>query len=125
IASHDKMGATVILANDRVKNRLARARVSHRRRIHRKHRPSSREIMLEHGFVALHPNLGRYVIRFCLAHKRMQQQPVYCFERALDDVLMSPVNRVASLKSDDPPPAFVLERVASLTRVQPILSKGG
>src|SRR6185503_345439 len=54
----------------------------------------------------------------------MQQQPVYCFKRALDDVLVSPMDRVASLKRDDSPPAFLLEGFASLARVQAIIRKG-
>jgi len=72
IATDNKMGASIILADNRVKNRLARARVTHCRWIHGKQRPCPREVVLEHGFVATHTNLSRYVIRLCLAYQRVQ-----------------------------------------------------
>src|SRR5215831_14944398 len=50
----------------------------------------------------------------------MQQQSIYRLQRALDNVLVSPVYRIASLKRHHPPPTFLFERIAGLLRVETI-----
>ena len=74
--------------------------------------------MIEHGFIALHPHFSRDVIRFGLAHQRVQQQSVHRFQGALDYVLVSAMDRVSSLKRNDSPPALLLKGVTSLCRIE-------
>src|SRR5437588_5510667 len=79
--------------------------------------------MLEHRFVTMHSNLRRNIVGLGFAHKRVQQQSVNGFKRALDYVLVSAMNRVASLKRNHSAPALSLESLASFFRIEPIARK--
>src|SRR5205085_3319860 len=67
-----------------------------------------------------HANVSGDVVRLGFADQRVQQETVNDFERTLDDVLVGAVNGIASLKGDDAAPAFLLERLARLLRVQAV-----
>ncbi len=102
IPPDDEVGAPVVLPADRVPDRLLRARVAHRRREHRDHRPVLRVVALEQGLVAAHPYVGRHVVGLRRTDQRVHQQPVDDLERALLDVLVRSVDRVASSGSRRP-----------------------
>ena len=55
----------------------------------------------------MHAHVGWNVARLRLTDQRVNQQAVYDFQRALGDVFMRPVNRVARLERHDRFPALV------------------
>src|ERR1041384_6152246 len=120
IAANNEMRAAIVLADDRMKHRLAWTGITHSRGINRKQSPILREVVLEHRLVTLHSHFRRYVVGFCFADQRMKQQSINGLKRALDDVLLSSMDRVASLKRDHSLPTLLLESVACLLWVQSI-----
>ena len=106
IAADDEVRAAVVLARDRVEDRLARPGVAHRRGIHAQQHAILRIVVLDQHAVALHPRVGRDVVALGLADQRIEQQAVADLERRFLDVLMRAMHRIARLESDDAPPAF-------------------
>src|SRR5215471_13988473 len=50
----------------------------------------------------------------------MQQQSIDYLQRTLDDVFVSPVNRIASLERDHSSPAFLFESISRLFWVETV-----
>src|SRR6185503_8125628 len=119
IAPDDEMSAAIVLPYDCVKHGFSRARVAHSRGIDRQQRSSLRKVILEHCLVTTHSNIRRNVVGFRLAHQGVQQKAIDHFERALDYVLVRPVNRIPSLKSNNSMPALLLELFPGLFRIEP------
>ena len=99
VAPDDEVGAAVVLAADRVPDGLTQPRVAHGRREGGEHDPVVRVVALHQHAVAVHARVGRDVVGLRLTDQRMQQQPVDHLERALGEVLVSAVDRVARLKA--------------------------
>ena len=123
IAPNDEMRDAVILADQRVQNRLARAGVTHRQRHHRQHRAVFVVIVIDQHLVTFHPCLGRDVVRFGLAHQRMNQQTIGHLQRALGQIFMRAMDRIARLKRRHRLPTLLLKRFARPRRRQAIISK--
>ena len=111
VAADDEVRAAVVLAADRVPDRLARAGVAHRRRERRDDDAVGRVVLVDEHAVALDAGRGRHVVGLRLADERVDEQAVDGLERALGQVLVRAVDRVAGLEADDAPPAAVGERL--------------
>src|SRR5262249_5718260 len=74
--------------------------------------------------VALDARLGRDVVRLRVADQRVDQQTVDGLERALGQVLVRAVDRVASLEADDALPPALGEYSARIGRVERELREG-
>ena len=116
VAPDDEVGAAVVLAADRVPDRLARPGVAHRGGEHADHRAVLRVVALEQRLVAPHPHVRRDVVGLRRADERVDEQAVDDLERALLDVLVRPVDRVAGLEPDDGPPAALARTSARVSR---------
>src|SRR5215203_2975373 len=117
VAAHDEVRAAVVLAADRVEDRLAGPPVAHGRREDRQHRSVLGIVALQDRLVGAHPDVGRDVRGAGLANERVQEQPVDYLEGALLDVLVGAVHGVAGLETDDALPAFLCEDLAQATRL--------
>src|SRR5215207_6571104 len=67
ISAHDEVRAAVVLAADRVEDRLTRACIPHRRREHSEDRPAFRVVAVEDDLVAHHPDRSGDIVRLGLA----------------------------------------------------------
>src|SRR5262245_17641563 len=118
VAADDEVGAAEVLAADRVPDRLARAGVTHRGGERGDDHAVGWVVVLDEDAVALDAGRGRHVVGLRLADQRVDEQPVDGLERALRQVLMRAVDRVARLEADDAAPASLLERLAGVRRVE-------
>src|SRR5690606_31504628 len=101
----DEVGAAVVLATERVEKRLPWPGISHVRGKEGQDDAAFGEVAFQQNLVAAQPNCDRQVVAFRLSGQRMKEQTVDRLERALLDVFMGAVNRVAGLKGDDALPA--------------------
>ena len=118
VAADDEVRAAVVLARDRVPDRLARPAVAHRGGKRREHRPVCRVVAIEQRAIAVDAHGDRHVVRFRLADERVHEQPIDDLEGRLRDELVRAVDRVARLEADDPPPATLVEDRARLGRIE-------
>ncbi len=121
VAPDDEVGAAVVLAADRVPDRLARAAVAHGRGEGREQHAVLRVVAVQQRAVAVDAHRGRHVVALRLADQRVHEQAVDDLERRLGDVLVRAVDRVAGLEAghrapaalgDDPPGVDGIERQA-------------
>ncbi len=117
VAPHDEVGATVILAHQRVQQGLPWPGVPHRRDQGGQQHPLGREGP-QRRLVSPHAHLDRHVAVLGRPDQRVQQQAVADLQRAPLQVLMRPVDRVAGLEAGDPAPASRGERRPRLRRSQ-------
>ena len=82
---------------------------------------SRRVVLLEQDLVAAHPDVGGDVVGLGGADERVQEQAVHDLQRALLDVLVRAVDRVAGLEPDHALPAPLGERGPGLGRGQAVL----
>ena len=109
VAADDEVRAAVVLAADRVPDRLARPRVAHRRRERGEEDAILGVVAVEQRPVALDANVDRHVVGLRVADERVDEQPVDRLERDLRQVLVRAVDRVAGLEADDALPATLGE----------------
>jgi hypothetical protein len=118
VAADDEVRAAVVLAADRVPDRLARPRVAHRRRERGEDDAVGRVVAVEQDVVAVDPGLCGHVVRLRVADERVDEQPVDRLERDLRQVLVRAVDRVPGLEADHAAPAALGERRAGLGGVE-------
>ncbi len=107
VPADDEVRAAVVLAADRVPDRLPRPGVAHRRREGREEHTCVRVVAVEQGAVAVDSHADRYVVRLRLADERMDEEPVHGLECDFCEVLVRTMDRIPSLKADDAlPPAL-------------------
>ena len=105
VAPHDEVREAVVLARDRVEERLPRAGVAHREGEDAEERAVLREVPVEEDLVAAHPRGRGHVVALRLADERMDDEPVGDLERAAQQVLVRAVDGVARLEGDRASPA--------------------
>jgi hypothetical protein len=76
--------------------------------------PIVRVVVVHQDLVAAHPNVGGDVAGLGLADQGVDEEAVGDLERALGEVLVRAVDRVAGLEGDDALPAALLEGLARL-----------
>ncbi len=118
------MRDAVVLADQRVEERLARSRVAHRRRERGEQRAVARVVPLEQRLVGPEAHLGGHVVALGLAHQRVDDDPVRELQRQLGQVLVGPVDRVARLEPGHPGPAPLRDAGAQVARAQPVAREG-
>ena len=101
IAPYDKVGAAVVLADERVEDRLARTRISHPGSQRAEQDPILREKLIEQNTVTLDDRPLREITRFLPANQGMYEQTVGKMQGAPLMVLMRQVGGVARLEADD------------------------
>ena len=116
VAADDEVRAAEVLAADRVPDRLARACVAHRGRERGHDHAVGRVVVVDEDAVALDARRGGHVVGLRLADERVDEQAVDGLERALRQVLVRAVDRVAGLEADDAAPASLRERLARVSR---------
>ncbi len=117
IAADDEVGAAVVLADDRVPDGLARSGHPHRQREQAEHRRLL-GVELEDVLVAADPGEMVDVPRLGGADHRVDQQVgLGHLRRAVGQLLVRPVHRIAGLEGDDPRPSPLLEQPAQVGRV--------
>src|ERR671916_2476805 len=116
VAADDEVGAAVVLATDRVEDRLAGAAVAHRRREDAEESAVLRVVLVEDHLVGAHPDVRGDVLGAGLADQRVEEQAVHDLQRALLDVLVGAVDGVARLEADDALPALLGKDLAQLAR---------
>src|SRR6266498_3950604 len=112
IATHDEVRAAIVLSNQRMKHRFPRTSVAHCGRHDRKDRARCGIVSRKYGFIRLHTHICRNVVGFRFTDERMQKEPISDFQRTLLYVFMGAMNRIARLKTNDAPPATLLEKSA-------------
>src|SRR5215210_6605968 len=117
VASYDEVRAAVVLAADRVEDRLTWSAVAHRRREDGEHRAVLGVVTVQDRLVGAHPDVGGDVCGAGLADERVQEQPIDYLECALLDVLVRAVYGVTGLETDDALPAFLREDLAQTARL--------
>ena len=110
VAADDQVRAAVVLAEHRVQQRLARARVAHVERVARLHDGLLHEVVLGERGDGLRAHGRRDVAGLQRAEQRVHEQPVADLDRRLGEVLVRPVHRVARLERGDRRPAQRLEQ---------------
>ena len=116
VAPDDEMGAAVVLADQRVPDRLARAGHAHGE-VQQAHRGGGGGVLVEHRLVAAHPGEVVDVARLGQAHHRVDQQVGLGFLGGAEgQLLVGAVQRVAGLEGDDLAPAELAEIGAQLVR---------
>ena len=123
VAADDEVRAAVVLAADRVPDRLPRAGIAHRGREGRDDDAVARVVAVDEDLVRLHPRRGRHVVRLRLADERVDEEPVDGLERALGQVLVRPVDRVAGLEARRPASSRARRR-APACRADPCAARG-
>jgi hypothetical protein len=116
VAADDQLVDAVVLAHERVKERLARAGVAHRGREGREQRALARVVAAHQLLVGREANARRDVVPLRLADERVQHEAVRLLERELGEVLVRAVDRVARLEAGDLAPAPLGDRRAQLAR---------
>ena len=117
VAADDEVGAAVVAADDRVQQDLARAGHPHRQRQQAQDDRAGLVVVVDQGPVAA--DAGEVVDVAGLGHAddRVDQQPAAdLLGRALGQLLVGAVQRVAGLEGDDLRPAERLEVLAQLGR---------
>jgi hypothetical protein len=71
-------------------------------------------VIVHQDLVAAHPHVGRDVAGLGLADQRVDEETIRDLERALGQILVGPVDRVAGLESHYAPPAALIEGLARL-----------
>ena len=117
VPADDEVRAAVVLAADRVPDRLARPGVAHRCRERREEHAVLGVVAVEKRPVAVDANVDRDVVGLRVADERMDEQPVDGLERDLRQVLVRAMDRVAGLEPDDALPASLGEDPPRLGRV--------
>ncbi len=117
VAADDEVRAAVVLAADRVPDRLARTGVAHRRREGGEEHAILRVVVAEQRPVALDAHVGRHVVRLRVADKRVDEQAVDGFESDLGQVLVRAVDGIAGLEADHATPAAFRELRPRVGRV--------
>ena len=116
VAADDEVRAAVVLADDRVPQRLARTAHAHRQVQQAQHRGLLR-VALEHVLVAAHAREVIDVAGLGHADDRMDQQVRLDVARRPErQLLVRAVHRVARLERDDLAPAELAETAAQLGR---------
>src|SRR5215210_1799379 len=117
VAAHDEVRAAVVLAAERVEDRLAGSTVAHRCGEDGQHRPVLGIVALQDRLVGAHPDVGGDVRGASLAHERVQEEPVDYLQGALLDVLVRAVHGVTGLETDHALPALLREDFAQAARL--------
>src|SRR5579883_391931 len=123
VTTNDKMGAAVVFAHQRVKDRFARPCVAHGGWQDAEQHSLDRIVVFQEDFVAAHTHVGRNIIALGIADQRMKIQAIDRLQRALLDILVSAVDGVARLKTNYPSPAPFRETLARLLWSIAILRK--
>ena len=119
IPPHDEVGAPVILSSDGVEDRFSRASVSHCGRVDAQYYPIGRVVVPKQALVRLDSHICRDIVRLCLAHQRMQQQPIADLEGSFLDILVCAMDRVARLEGNNAAPSPLSEHTTGLGGVMP------
>ena len=114
VAPDDLVRAAVVLPEQRVQQRLARAGVAHVERIARLHHGARPEVLLDQHGDGARAHLGRDVARLEVAEQRVHQHAVAGLDRHLGEVLVRAVHGIARLEGGDARPAEPLELGARL-----------
>src|SRR6266566_5170633 len=118
VATDNEVRAAVVLPADRMPDRLSRTCVAHCGRERRKHDAVLWVVVLEQDPVALDTRCRRYVVGLGVADQGVDQQSVDRFERALREVLVRAVDRVAGLEANHALPSTLCENRAGLRRIE-------
>ena len=117
VAADDEVRAAVVLAADRVQDRLARAAVAHGGRERREQRAVRRVVVLEQRVVAVaRARRAGTSSPFVSPTSGWTRRPSTISSARLRDVLVRAVDRVARLEPDDALPAALGEGRARLGR---------
>ena len=116
VAANDEMGAAVVLADQPVPDRLARAGHAHGE-VQERHGGRGRRVFVEHRLIAAHAREMVHIAGFGQADDRVDQQVRLCFPgRAEGQFLMRAVQRVARLEGNYAAPAQLAEIGAQFVR---------
>ncbi len=118
VAADDQLVDAVVLAHERVEDRLARPRVAHRRREGGEQRALARVVAADERLVGREAHARRHVVALRLADERVDHEPVGLLERELGEVLVRAVDRVAGLEAGHAAPAALGDLRAQLARRQ-------
>src|SRR5262245_32158062 len=116
VASDNEMRATKVLANEGVKQRLARTRIAHLDRIARLHDRPAAEIILDHCANRPGADIGRNVAWLQFSEHLMDENAVRYLQRDFYQVFVTAVHGIASLEGDDPRPAQLVKHGPRLGR---------
>ncbi len=118
-----KVGASVVFPHHCMEYRLSWSSITHCCREDTQEGPVSRIIVLQECQIALHPHIGRNIIRFGLTHQRVQEQRIYNLHSTLLNVLMGTMHRITRLEAYNGSPALFGEDLARLCRIEIELSE--
>ena len=105
VAADDQVRAPVVLADDRVPDRLSRPGHAHRERQERKTR-RARFVSRQDGLVAADTRVVVHVARLCHADDRVDEQVGVGVARSADrELLVCPMHRISSLERHDAGPS--------------------
>src|SRR5262249_21986957 len=112
IAPDNEMRTAEVLANEGMKERLARTRIAHFDRIAGLNDRSGSKIIVDHRLDCPGADLGRYVARFQFSEHLMNENPVRYLHRDFDQVFVAAVHGISGLKRGDNRPAALQKQRA-------------
>src|SRR5262245_13322852 len=116
VAPDDKVRAAEILANESMKQRLARTCIAHLDGIACLNYCSGAEIIVDHRLDRPTANLGRNVARLQLPKHLMNENTVRYLHRDLHQVLMAAMHGISGLERCDTRPALFKKHGPRLDR---------
>ena len=122
VAADDQVRAAVVLAEQRVQQRLARTGIAHVERIAGLDHGVLDEIFFDQHADGFGTYIGGDVAGLEFAEERMDEYAVAGFDRDLGEVLVRAVHRVARLERRDRGPAVFLEELAGLGRGEELVA---
>jgi hypothetical protein len=114
VAADDQVAAAVVLAEDRVQERLAGTRVAHVERVAGHGHALLAEVLVDQGVDRLHPDVGGYVTGLQLAHELVDVHAVADLDGDPGQVGVGAVHGIAQLQRRHRVPAALLEHLARL-----------
>src|SRR5579875_3243120 len=114
VAAYDEVRATIVLTHQRVEDGFAWAGVAHGSRQHAQNHALARIVVFQQHLVAAHAYSGGDVVALRVTDQRVKVEAIDRLQRALLDVFVGTVNRVARLEGDNTLPATLGEQPARL-----------
>src|SRR5438270_1648449 len=123
ITTNDEVRATIVLTHQGIENGVTRTGIAHSSRQHSQDSTICRIVVGKQHLVAAHTHISGNIVTLSIANQWMQVQAIDSLQRALLDILMSAMDRVTRLETNDTCPTTLGEQLARLRWCIAILRK--
>src|SRR5579885_3588828 len=105
VAPNDEMRASIVLTHQCMEDGFSRPCIAHGGGKDAQDDAVRRIIVLQQHFIAAHAHIGGNIVALGISYQRMQVQAVDGLKRALLDIFMRAMNRIARLEAYNTLPA--------------------